>query len=132
MSATNSTVEVLLGKIRRLPPDKIAEVGNFVDFLDIRNQEHAVVRAATMASEPSFAKVWDNPDDSSGVQVGPPCGSHFGPHSRPYFCCSIRSSASTRIRSVSAKRATISSLMSRTFFSGLRDGSFSIAARAVR
>ena len=53
----------LLEKIKSLPPDKIAEVADFVDFLAHKDDRLLVQVAATM-SESSFATVWDNPDDA--------------------------------------------------------------------
>ena len=53
----------LIEKIKGLPPDKIAEVVDFVDFLAHRD-DRALVQAASKTSEPAFAKVWDNPDDA--------------------------------------------------------------------
>ena len=53
--------EELLAKIRSLPPDKAAEVEDFVEFLHERADRH-LTEAATRTSEPSFAKVWDNAD----------------------------------------------------------------------
>jgi len=53
----------LIAKIKALPPDKIAEVVDFVDFLAHRDDRLLVESAATM-SEPLFAAVWDNPDDA--------------------------------------------------------------------
>ena len=53
----------LIEKIKGLPPDKIAEVLDFVDFLAHRD-DRALVQAASKTSEPAFAKVWDNPDDA--------------------------------------------------------------------
>lgn len=56
--------EHLLEKIESLPPARIAEVEDFVDFLRER-EERQLVRAATRASEPAFAQVWDNADDAA-------------------------------------------------------------------
>jgi hypothetical protein len=56
--------EDLVAKIRRLPPEKVAEVEDFVDFLYDREQERSLSRATTKLSENAFAKVWDNPDDA--------------------------------------------------------------------
>ena len=53
----------LLEKISRLPPDRVAEVEDFVDFLAQRDTDRQLVRAAAGASEAAFAKVWDNPED---------------------------------------------------------------------
>ncbi len=53
----------LIEKIKELPPDKIAEVVNFVDFLAHRD-DRALVEAASKTSESAFAKIWDNPADA--------------------------------------------------------------------
>lgn len=54
----------LLEKIRSLPPEKLAEVEDFVDFLRLREQDRELTRAATKLSEEVFQKIWDNPDDA--------------------------------------------------------------------
>ncbi len=53
----------LIEKIKALPPDKIAGVVDFVDFLAQRD-DRVLVEAASKMSEPAFAAVWDNPDDA--------------------------------------------------------------------
>ena len=55
----------ILSKMRELPPEKVAEVEDFVDFLRQRQQESHVTRAATRLSEHVFAEVWNNPDDAA-------------------------------------------------------------------
>ena len=62
MPAPNEAV--LLDKIRELPPDKVAEVEDFVDFLRQRSGDRKLTEAASKLSEPSFRQVWDNPDDA--------------------------------------------------------------------
>jgi len=59
---------VLIRKIRRLPPDKLAEVEDFVDFLEQR-EDRRLTQAASKLSEKSFSKVWDNPDDAAYDQL---------------------------------------------------------------
>ena len=54
----------LLDKIRALPPDKIAEVADFVEFLKLKTDEQQAVSAVTTLSERAFANVWDNDDDA--------------------------------------------------------------------
>jgi hypothetical protein len=54
----------LLDKLRMLPPERLAEVEDFIDFLRLREQEEALTRAATKLAEPAFDRVWDNPDDA--------------------------------------------------------------------
>ena len=64
MPAPNGSDEELLEKIKSLPPDKLAEVENFVDFLRQRNDGRGLAHAVTQLSEDAFRKVWDNPDDA--------------------------------------------------------------------
>lgn len=60
--ATNQ--EALLEKIRALPPDKLIEVEDFVDFLAARDEDRRLSQAAARMSEAAFARVWDNPEDA--------------------------------------------------------------------
>ncbi|MBI4692986.1 MAG: toxin-antitoxin system, antitoxin component, Xre family protein [Gammaproteobacteria bacterium] len=53
----------LLAKLKTLPPQRLAEVEDFVDFLCSRENDQQFVRAAANLAEASFAKIWDNPDD---------------------------------------------------------------------
>ena len=53
----------LFEKIQALPPDRIAEIEDFVDFIAMRSQDRALVRAAAAASDRAFANIWDNPED---------------------------------------------------------------------
>ncbi len=62
--AKDEQVQDLLEKIRNLPPDKAAEVEDFVDFLRQRDQDRKLTRASAKLSEDSFRRVWDNPDDA--------------------------------------------------------------------
>lgn len=55
--------KALADKIAALPAQRIAEVAAFVDFLRSRDQDRALFRAASAASEPAFAAVWNNPED---------------------------------------------------------------------
>jgi replicative DNA helicase len=64
MGPTNDAEQKLLEKIKRLPPEKAAEVEDFVDFLSQRESERELVRAATRVSENAFANFWDNEDDA--------------------------------------------------------------------
>lgn len=54
----------LIEKLKSLPPQRRAEVEDFVDFLKSREDEQRFTHAATQASEPAFRAVWDNPDDA--------------------------------------------------------------------
>lgn len=55
---------VLVEKLKGLPPQRLAEVEDFVDFLRSREDEQRLAHAAAQTSEPAFKAVWDNPDDA--------------------------------------------------------------------
>jgi hypothetical protein len=55
----------LFDKISQLPPQRVAEVENFVDFIRAREDDLRPAQAAAASSEPSFADVWDNDDDAA-------------------------------------------------------------------
>ena len=55
--------QALTEKIHTLPPDRLLQVEDFVDFLRLREQERALASAA--ASAPAFAAVWNNPEDDA-------------------------------------------------------------------
>ena len=57
--------QTLIEKIEALPAERIAEVEDFVDFIRLREQERALIRAASAASTPAFAAIWSNPDDDA-------------------------------------------------------------------
>jgi hypothetical protein len=57
-------IEQVIEKIRNLPPETVAEVGDFVDYLRSRGVDVDLRVAATRVSERSFARVWENPDDA--------------------------------------------------------------------
>jgi hypothetical protein len=59
-----NTEDELLAKIRRLPPEKLAAVEYFVDFLMQREVERRLTQASARASEAVFAEIWDTPDDA--------------------------------------------------------------------
>jgi hypothetical protein len=54
----------LIAKIRSVPPEKVAEVEEFVDFLSTGNDDRRLTRAAARLSQDAFPNVWDNPDDA--------------------------------------------------------------------
>jgi hypothetical protein len=56
--------QALIEKIRALPPERVLEVEDFVDFLLQRDMDRPLVRAAARLSEDAFRKVWDNTDDA--------------------------------------------------------------------
>lgn len=61
----NPNEQALLEKLKQLPPERVAEVEDFVDFLRTRGNAQQLTQAAARAAEPAFKKVWDNPDDAA-------------------------------------------------------------------
>jgi hypothetical protein len=57
--------QTLIEKIEALPPERIAEVEDFVDFIRLREQERMLIRTASATSAPAFAVSWNNPDDDA-------------------------------------------------------------------
>lgn len=55
----------LIAKLKQLPPQRVAEVEDFIDFLRTRDRGRALTRAATMAAEPAFAKIWNKDADAA-------------------------------------------------------------------
>jgi hypothetical protein len=64
MSVQYDSQKNLMEKIITLPPEKVAEVEDFVDFLRLRLEDHRLTQAAMKLSEEAFQMVWDNPDDA--------------------------------------------------------------------
>jgi len=64
MRRRGSAAQTLLAKIAELPPARVAEVEDFVEFLRQREADRRLARAASKLSERSFAKVWNNAADA--------------------------------------------------------------------
>ena len=60
----NAIARSLIEKLQTLPPERLGEVEDFVDFIQMREQQRGLTRAAAAASAPAFAAIWDNPEDS--------------------------------------------------------------------
>jgi len=56
--------QLLLEKLRSLPPQRRAEVEDFVDFLAHREEEQRLGQIAAQAFEPAFKALWDDPEDA--------------------------------------------------------------------
>ena len=69
MSTEHQQEQAIIEKIRALPPERVAEVEDFVDFLRMRGDDRRLTRAATKLSEDAFQKIWDNPDDAEYDQL---------------------------------------------------------------
>lgn len=55
----------ILDKINLLPPDKVAQVADFVDFISKQHQERQLTQAIGEMAENTFKEVWDNPEDDA-------------------------------------------------------------------
>jgi hypothetical protein len=53
--------QTIAEKLRGLPPERVAEVEDFIDFLRTREADRQLTRAGTRLAEASFRAVWDNP-----------------------------------------------------------------------
>ena len=54
----------LLAKLQALPPQRLAEVEDFVDFLHHRDADRRLTQAFANVTNVTFADVWDNDDDA--------------------------------------------------------------------
>jgi len=61
----NAPDQVLFDKIKQLPPQRLAEVEDFVDFLRAREDDQRLTQGAAKASEASFAQVWNTDEDAA-------------------------------------------------------------------
>ena len=55
----------LLTKLQQLPPQRLAEVEDFIDFLRSRDDDRALANATATAAAPAFAKLWNNDEDAA-------------------------------------------------------------------
>jgi len=55
---------IIIEKIRALPPERIMEVEDFIDFLRHSSQDRQLRQAAAKLAEKSFQQVWDNTEDA--------------------------------------------------------------------
>ncbi len=61
----NIAIDQLSEKLAHLPPERLAEVVDFVDFIAEREHERSIVRAAQAASEARLAQLWNNDADAA-------------------------------------------------------------------
>lgn len=63
MASASPVPHTLIDKIGALPPRRVAEVEDFVDFIGQRESEAVMRRDALSVSAPAFAAVWNNAED---------------------------------------------------------------------
>ena len=56
--------QAIVEKLRALPPERVAEVEDFVDFLHSRSEVRALTHAASKLAEGAFGQVWNNESDA--------------------------------------------------------------------
>lgn len=54
----------MVEKLKTLPPSRVAEVEDFIDFLSSRDSDRGLVQAAKTITEPRLKEIWNNPDDA--------------------------------------------------------------------
>ena len=64
-AAISDQEENIIVKLRGLPPEKVVEVEDFLDFIRHRGEEAGLRHAAAKLSEEAFRKIWDNPEDDA-------------------------------------------------------------------
>ena len=69
MQADKISEQRLLEKIRKLVPQEILLVENFIDSLYQHSSDVSLTIAAAKLSEPALQKIWDNPDDAEYDQL---------------------------------------------------------------
>lgn len=62
MSAQN--LEQVVSKLKSLPPERLMEVEDFIDFVSRRTRDRTLTAAAMAVSEPTLEKIWDNDEDA--------------------------------------------------------------------
>ena len=67
MHAQSISDQTIIEKIHTLPPEKVSEVLDFVEFLAQKHNEQderQLIQAVARLSHGSFAAVWNNPEDA--------------------------------------------------------------------
>ena len=61
----DNRVQQVAKKLEHLPPERLAEVEDFIDFLSQKDRERHVRRDFARGAGASFQKVWDSEDDAA-------------------------------------------------------------------
>ena len=59
-----SAKEIIKKEIDKLPENLLAEVFDFIQFLESKRDRNLLVKASQELSTTSFKKVWDNDEDA--------------------------------------------------------------------
>ncbi len=61
----STAIEHITMQLAKLPPERLEEVVDFVDFIATREQERRLVRAAQVVSEAALETLWSNETDAA-------------------------------------------------------------------
>ncbi len=56
--------EMIKTEIEKLPENLLAEVFDFIQFLEIKREKNLIPKASQELSTASFEKIWDNKEDA--------------------------------------------------------------------
>jgi len=56
--------ELIKKEIDKLPEDILAEVFDFIQFLESKRERNLLIRSSQELSNKSFKRVWDNEEDA--------------------------------------------------------------------
>ncbi len=56
--------EVIKKELDKLPEDVLAEVFDFIQFLESKTERNSLVRSSRELSAASFQRIWDNEEDA--------------------------------------------------------------------
>ena len=59
-----SVKDIIKKEVDRLPENILAEVLDFIQFLELKKEKDIVVKASQKLSERSFDKIWSNEEDA--------------------------------------------------------------------
>ena len=63
-SLTMSVKDMIIKEIDKLPENKLAEVYDFIKFLETKQERELLQQSSESLSERSFEKIWVNEEDS--------------------------------------------------------------------
>ncbi|MBW4610818.1 MAG: toxin-antitoxin system, antitoxin component, Xre family protein [Hassallia sp. WJT32-NPBG1] len=69
MQADKILEQRLLDKIRKLVPEEVLLVENYIDSLYQHSSDVSLTLGAAKLSEPALQKIWHNPDDAEYDQL---------------------------------------------------------------
>lgn len=59
-----SVKDLIIKEVDKLPENALAEVLDFIQFLELKAEKDTLVKASQKLSERSFDKIWSNEEDA--------------------------------------------------------------------